>query len=80
MRKIKSLIYFAAAMMFVACNNSKYNYETVENDPMGVQMYTLKNGLKVYMSVNKEQPRIQTAIAVHAGAKNEPEESTGLAH
>ncbi len=43
-------------------------------------MYTLKNGLKVYMSVNKDQPRIQTAIAVHAGAKNEPEESTGLAH
>ncbi len=80
-RLIKSVMFGAVTTMFLtACNNSKYNYETVEGDPMGVQMYTLKNGLKVYMSVNKEQPRIQTAIAVHAGAKNEPEESTGLAH
>ena len=66
--------------MFVACNNSKYNYETVENDPMGVKIYTLKNGLKIYMSVNKQTPRIQTYIGVRAGSKNEPEESTGLAH
>ncbi|MBO4663728.1 MAG: insulinase family protein [Bacteroidaceae bacterium] len=80
MKKLKTLIYCAAAMMFVACNNSKYNYETVENDPMGVKIYTLKNGLKVYMSVNKQTPRIQTYIGVRAGSKNEPEESTGLAH
>ena len=23
----------------------KYNYETVENDPLGTKIYTLKNGL-----------------------------------
>ena len=32
------------------------------------------------MTVNKEHPRIQTFIAVHAGSKHEPTETTGLAH
>ena len=58
----------------------KYDYQTVENDPLHTKMYTLPNGLKVYMTVNKEQPRIQTFIAVHAGSKHEPTETTGLAH
>ena len=32
------------------------------------------------MSVNKETPRIQTYIAVKVGGKNDPSETTGLAH
>ncbi|MBR1576434.1 MAG: insulinase family protein [Bacteroidales bacterium] len=55
-------------------------YETVKNDPLRTKIYTLDNGLKVYMSVNKEEPRIQTYIAVKVGAKNDPSETTGLAH
>ncbi|MBQ7157295.1 MAG: insulinase family protein, partial [Bacteroidaceae bacterium] len=80
-RLIKSFALVSSVLLLAtACNGSKYECETVDNDPMGVQIYTLKNGLKVYMSVNKNSPRIQTAIAVNAGSKNEPEESTGLAH
>ena len=41
---------------------------------------TTDNGLKVYMSVNKDEPRIQTYIAVRVGGKNDPAETTGLAH
>lgn len=59
---------------------SKYQYETVENDPLGTKIYTLKNGLKVYMSVYKDAPRIQTYIATRAGSKNDPADATGLAH
>ena len=59
---------------------SKYKYETVENDPLGAKIYTLKNGLKVYMSVYKDAPRIQTFIATRAGSKNDPADATGLAH
>lgn len=59
---------------------SKYNYETVPNDPLKARIYTLDNGLKVYMTVNKETPRIQTYIAVRVGGKNDPAETTGLAH
>jgi predicted Zn-dependent peptidase len=40
----------------------------------------LNNGLKVYLSVNKDRPRIQTYIGVRVGGKNDPAETTGLAH
>ena len=35
-----------------------YDYQTVTGDPMKARIYTLDNGLKVYLSVNKEKPRI----------------------
>ena len=46
----------------------------------GLRIYTLKNGLKVYLSVNKDAPRIQTYIAVKAGSTYDPADNTGLAH
>ena len=57
-----------------------YDYETVPNDPIGTKIYTLKNGLKLYLSVNKNEPRCYTNIAVRAGSKQDPAETTGLAH
>jgi len=57
-----------------------FTYETVENDPTGLRLYTLDNGLKVYLSKNTEEPKIQTYIAVRAGSNYDPKESTGLAH
>ncbi len=56
------------------------NFEYALNDPYKARIYTLKNGLKVYMSVYKNAPRIQTYIAVKAGSKNDPATATGLAH
>src|SRR5574344_671836 len=47
---------------------------------MQARIYTLDNGLKVYLSVNTEKPRIQTYIAVRTGSRNDPAETTGLAH
>lgn len=62
------------------CSSDKYSYESVQGDPLKARIYTLENGLKVYMTVNKETPRIQTYIAVRVGGKNDPAETTGLAH
>lgn len=56
------------------------NYEYALNDPYNTRIYTLKNGMKVYLSVYKNAPRIQTMIAVKAGSKNDPANATGLAH
>ena len=89
-----ALIILALVFALVGCKKSAntghetktakdangYNYEYVENDPSGTRIYTLDNGLKVYLAVNKDEPRIQTYIAVRAGAKNDPRETTGLAH
>jgi len=80
------LMIFTVLFVLSACKNKqqadtyKYQYETVENDPTGTLIYTLENGLKVYMSVNKLEPRVQTLIAVKAGSKFDPAETTGLAH
>jgi len=57
-----------------------YTYQSVPNDPLKTRIYTLDNGFKVYLSVNKTEPRIQTYIAVRAGSKNDPRDATGLAH
>lgn len=78
MKKILLLAAIVLAMLTTAC--SKYKYETVPDDPLRTRIYTLDNGLKVYMSVNRETPRIQTYIAVRVGGKNDPAETTGLAH
>lgn len=55
-------------------------YEQAVNDPLNARIYTLKNGMKVYLSVYKDAPRIQTYIGVKAGSKNDPAQATGLAH
>ncbi len=65
-----------AILALAACSK----YEKVAGDPMHSKIYTLDNGLKVYMTVNKEEPRIQTFVAVRVGGKNDPKETTGLAH
>ena len=57
-----------------------YTYETVKNDQSGVRVYTLKNGLKVYLAKNDDAPRIQTYIPVKTGSNNDPSDNTGLAH
>ena len=77
------LIGVAFVMLFASCKKkeeSKYKYETVKGDLAEARIYTLDNGLTVYLSVNKEEPRIQTYIAVRTGSKNDPSETTGLAH
>lgn len=86
----QTLFFFALALM-LACNqegkyesktaeSNGYSYEFVTNDPLQVRIYTLKNGLKVYLSQYKAEPRIMTSIAVKAGGKFDPANATGLAH
>ncbi len=76
--KILSAAVISAMVLLGVSSCSRY--ETVKGDPMKVRIYTLDNGLKVYMSVNKETPRLQTFIAVRNGGKNDPSDNTGLAH
>ena len=79
MKRLTRIMALVGILLTVlSCGGRKY--ETVKNDPQDTKIYTLGNGLKVYMSVNKETPRIQTYIAVKVGSKNDPSETTGLAH
>ena len=93
MRKL-SVLVLMTSLIISACKTSGeksyevkeskdhngYTYETVDNDPTGLRLYTLDNGLKVYLSKNADEPKIQTFIAVRAGSNYDPAEATGLAH
>ena len=57
-----------------------YRYVTFENDPTHTRIYTLKNGLTVYLAQNFDEPRIYSIVAVKAGSAYDPSNNTGLAH
>jgi zinc protease len=76
---------FAAALLLLLTITSCHRDKPLIGGSAGtdyfpVQEYTLKNGLKVFISVNKNAPRVQTAITVKAGSKYDPPQTTGLAH
>lgn len=74
------LLSFIFLFIINGISAQEYKYESIPGDPLNARIYTLSNGLKVYLSVYKEEPRIQTYIAVRVGSKNDPKETTGLAH
>ncbi len=94
--RASSLLLLALGLTFTQCKNEtyqtqattetaapaqkEYTYETATNDPLHARIYTLDNGLKVYLTDYEDAPRIQTYIAVRAGSKNDPADATGLAH
>ena len=77
MKRFSWLIVLAVAMLAASCG---YRYESAKGDKSATRIYTLDNGLMLYMSVKKEKPRLNTMIAVRVGSKNDPAETTGLAH
>ncbi|MEI6696177.1 MAG: insulinase family protein [Bacteroidota bacterium] len=78
------IAFLSISVFFIAVEKvnaqKQYTYESVDGDPLKARIYTLDNGLKVYMTIYKNAPRIQTYVAVRAGSKNDPHETTGLAH
>jgi predicted Zn-dependent peptidase len=87
--KFSRLIYFLCLLLIPSGSflgqlkthsGGKYTYASVENDPLKARIYKLENGLTVFLTDYKNEPRIQTYIAVRAGSKNDPGDATGLAH
>jgi predicted Zn-dependent peptidase len=87
---MRSLFFFVIQLLFIstitaqslqtATDKNGFTYQFAENDPLQARIYTLRNGLKIFLSQYKDAPRIQTYIAVKAGSKNDPSNTTGLAH
>ena len=78
--RILTLISILLLIQGMLMAQKTYKYESVAGDPLNARIYTLDNGLKVYLTVYKDAPRIQTYVAVRVGSKNDPAETTGLAH
>jgi len=88
---MKNLLLLAGLLVLFSCqqniitteqftDTNGFTYEAVSNDPTGLRLYTLDNGLKVYLSKNQDEPKIQTFIGVRAGSVYDPADNTGLAH
>lgn len=77
---MRKILFLLMASVVLCLQAKEYTYMTVPSDPMQARIYTLDNGLKVYLTQNAEKPEIQTMIAVRAGSQNDPLNSTGLAH
>lgn len=86
MQKFKHLLILLLMgfLPFVALSqvgsSASIPYDSVAGDPLKARIYTLANGLKVYLSVYKDEPRFQSMIGIRAGSKQDPAEHTGLAH
>lgn len=77
----RSITSFLSVLLVSSlCAQKTYSYKSVPGDPMEARIYTLDNGLQVWLSRNPDAPRMQTNIAVRAGSKNDPADATGLAH
>lgn len=50
------------------------------NDPMKVTIHRLRNGMTVYLCTDRQKPSVSAHIAVRAGSRHDPQNSTGLAH
>src|SRR5690349_2789632 len=50
------------------------------DDPTKTTIHRLSNGMTVYLSPDSQEPSIVAHVAVRAGSRNDPQQSTGLAH
>jgi len=86
MKRMYTTIFAAALFLAtaLAALEARAGYELVNtpnpDDDMAVSIYRLDNGLLVYLTENRDTPRFYAEIAVRAGSKQDPAESTGLAH
>ncbi|MBI2422238.1 MAG: insulinase family protein [Candidatus Hydrogenedentes bacterium] len=84
MKNQKNLLAILAVLLLMGIPQAFGAYSQINQDnpkdPMKTSIYRLENGLTVYLTENHETPRFYVEIAVRAGSKMDPAESTGLAH
>ena len=73
-------VLFGKSNMKTGTDKNGRTFQFATDDPFNVRIYKLKNGLTVYLSANPAEPSINIMTIVKAGAMDEPENSTGLAH
>ena len=87
---IKRIYFLTLSIIIFSCSPKKfetikekengYEYKYVIGDPTNTRIYTLENGLKVYLSNYIDAPRVHVLTSIKAGGKNDPSDNTGLAH
>jgi predicted Zn-dependent peptidase len=68
---MKKLVLFALLVLFIS---------NMQTGAQGLKTFTLKNGLTVYIWEDATQSDVFGVVGVRAGAYDDPEQYTGLAH
>jgi len=74
------LIFCLILLYHLSVSQVWKNYGYALYDPWNVRIYTLKNGLKVFLCPDTTRPEIAGIITVKAGSAMDPDDATGLAH
>ena len=80
MKQFRLLAILLLLPFIVQSQTKTYTWDSVPGDPLKARIYKLDNGLKVYLTVYKDEPRFQSMIGILAGSKHDPANATGLAH
>jgi predicted Zn-dependent peptidase len=68
------------AAVLTASDLPPTNDAALPGDPMDVTVHRLSNGMTVYISTVRDEPKFTAWIGVRAGSRMDPPDSTGLAH
>ena len=84
MKPFLIIIYFLLIVIMISLIFFFYKKDkkikTYKKDFLNVHHITLVNGLNIYLIPNSSQAKIYTEIVIRAGSKQDPKETTGLAH
>jgi len=82
-RKTTSILFALIGLLLIAAPGQT-EYKLIQgpaaDDPMRTSIYQLENGLTVYLTVNREEPRFYAETTIRAGSVNDPDDLTGMAH
>ncbi|MCQ2374632.1 MAG: insulinase family protein [Salinivirgaceae bacterium] len=87
-RRIINFTFVLLTMLCASCHKQHsvvvrtdengFKYESVVGDIFNSRLYTLRNGMRVMLSENHEEPRIKSHISVNSGSINDPDDYQGL--
>ena len=75
LKQIITFLLVISAVIYFTINARKQmekienKYETVDNDPLKARVYTLDNGLKVYLTSYKDAPRFKLILLLELEVK-----------
>ena len=64
----------------IKINSSEKGQTDLTANPLGMQVYTLSNGMTIYLNEDHNKSDVLGAVVVKGGSKYDPKDATGIAH
>ncbi|MDO1501136.1 pitrilysin family protein [Winogradskyella maritima] len=80
MKAFKTLLLVFLALGLTSCNDEQSSKSETQDFKVDYETFTLDNGLKVILHVDRSDPVAAVALTAHVGSAREKEGRTGFAH